>query len=132
MCVCVFCGLLHPPNQSIDHVVYIDRRPEGGDQTLTSTTTHLHTHTLSHTHTFTFMHSGAGMPEFFAAVDAAAGEFEAEYLPELLRQKARRIEDESRKQEQTMQRLMADMKVAGGGGGAGAGAGAGGGGGAGK
>ncbi len=58
---------------------------------------------------------GAGIPEFFTAVNAAAAEFEAEYLPELLRQKAKREAEEKGRQEKEMERLMGDLRVGGGG-----------------
>lgn len=57
----------------------------------------------------------------FEAVDAAAAEFEAEYLPELLRQRAKREAEERERQGKEMARLMGDLTVGGGGGGGGKG-----------
>lgn len=69
------------------------------------------------------------MPDLFLAVDAAAAEFEAEYLPELMRQRAKREAEERARQEKELGRLMGDLSVGEGGKGVGEAAPGGGGGG---
>lgn len=55
--------------------------------------------------------TGAGIPEFFAAVDEKAEEFERDYRPELERRRKEREKDREGKREKEMGRLMKDLHM---------------------
>jgi GTPase SAR1 family protein len=55
--------------------------------------------------------TGAGISEFFEAVDEKAKEFERDYKPELERRKNLREEEQKANREQELGRLMKDMSV---------------------
>ncbi|TFY55618.1 hypothetical protein EVG20_g9254, partial [Dentipellis fragilis] len=55
--------------------------------------------------------TGAGIKEFFEAVEASREEYEKEYLPELTRAHAKREEALKRTKEDSMNRLMKDLAV---------------------
>ncbi|KAA1470741.1 XPA-binding protein 1 [Dentipellis sp. KUC8613] len=55
--------------------------------------------------------TGAGVKEFFEAVEASREEYEKEYLPELTRAHAKREEALKRTKEDSMNRLMKDLAV---------------------
>jgi len=55
--------------------------------------------------------TGAGIPEFFAAVDEKAEEFERDYKPELERRRREREKDKESKREKEMGRLMKDLHM---------------------
>jgi len=55
--------------------------------------------------------TGTGMEDFFEAVSAAAVVFEKDYLPDLLREKARKEAEEAAKRKGNMTRLMRDMTL---------------------
>ena len=55
--------------------------------------------------------TGTGMEEFFRAVAEAAAEFERDYLPDLLREKARREQEDVDRKKGNMTRLMKDMSL---------------------
>lgn len=55
--------------------------------------------------------TGAGIPEFFAAVDEKAEEFERDYRPELERRRKERERDREGKREKEMGRLMKDLNM---------------------
>jgi len=55
--------------------------------------------------------TGAGIPEFFAAVDEKANEFERDYKPELERRRKEREKDRESRREKEMGRLMKDLNM---------------------
>jgi GPN-loop GTPase len=55
--------------------------------------------------------SGAGIKEFFDAVEASREEYEKEYLPELARARAAREKSLQAAKEDSMNRLMKDLAV---------------------
>ncbi|KAI0033605.1 XPA-binding protein 1 [Vararia minispora EC-137] len=55
--------------------------------------------------------TGAGMDEFFAAVEASREEYEKEYLPELARARAQREATLQKKKDESMNRMMKDLAV---------------------
>jgi len=55
--------------------------------------------------------TGAGIKEFFDAVDASRAEYEAEYLPELERARRRKEETLQRAKEDSMNRLVKDLTL---------------------
>jgi GTPase SAR1 family protein len=57
--------------------------------------------------------TGAGMKEFFEAVDEKAQEFERDYKPELERRKKQRAEKEEESRQKELGKLMKDMAVSG-------------------
>ncbi len=60
--------------------------------------------------------TGAGMKEFFEAVDEKAQEFDRDYKPELERRKKQRAQQEEEARQKELGKLMKDMAVAGEGG----------------
>jgi GPN-loop GTPase len=60
--------------------------------------------------------TGAGIKEFFEAVDEKAEEFERDYRPELERRKKQREEQEKENRQKELGKLMRDMAVSGDGG----------------
>jgi GTPase SAR1 family protein len=60
--------------------------------------------------------TGAGMKEFFEAIDEKAQEFERDYRPELERRKKQRAEKEEESRQKELGKLMKDMAVSGEGG----------------
>ena len=57
--------------------------------------------------------TGAGIKEFFEAVDEKAQEFERDYKPELERRKKQRAEKEEESRQKELGKLMKDMAVSG-------------------
>jgi GPN-loop GTPase len=57
--------------------------------------------------------TGAGMKEFFEAVDEKAQEFERDYKPELERRKKQRAEKEEESRQKELGKLMKDMAMSG-------------------
>ncbi|TFK68930.1 XPA-binding protein 1 [Pluteus cervinus] len=55
--------------------------------------------------------TGAGMSEFFEAVDASRAEYEREYLPDLERARSRREQTLQEAKQDSMNRLMKDLAV---------------------
>ncbi|EEB88084.1 hypothetical protein MPER_14289, partial [Moniliophthora perniciosa FA553] len=55
--------------------------------------------------------SGAGVKEFFEAVEASREEYEKEYLPELTRARAAREKTLQAAKDDSMNRLMKDLAV---------------------
>lgn len=55
--------------------------------------------------------TGAGVEDFFAAVETKRAEFEAEYTPELQRRRAEREREKEGRREKEVERLMKDMGV---------------------
>lgn len=55
--------------------------------------------------------TGEGMPELFAAVDAAAKQYEAEYLPDLLARIREQQAAKERQQDDNLTKVMQDMDI---------------------
>ena len=54
--------------------------------------------------------TGAGMDEFFAGVEAAVGEYHADYVPEMERLRALKAEKEAAQKADSLRRLEEDMR----------------------
>jgi hypothetical protein len=63
--------------------------------------------------------TGAGVPEFFAAVEEKKAEFERDYRPELERRRRQRQADKEKHKEKELGRLLSDLNVGVSGGGSG-------------
>ena len=59
--------------------------------------------------------TGAGIPELFDAIGAAAAEYERDYLPEIMRRKgetnAKKSDTEEKRQQAELTRIMKDMQI---------------------
>ncbi|KAG1697969.1 GPN-loop GTPase 1 [Phytophthora capsici] len=55
--------------------------------------------------------TGEGMPEFFAAIDKAAKQFEDEYLPDLLERIKQKQQQKHEQEEATLSNVMQDMEI---------------------